>query len=259
MNNKKYGICKLCDNYCRFVKSHIIPIAFYKNPIITGDRLNKVFSELECKTEPRQNGIFEYFLCVECENRFQKCDNLAYKLFYERSVQSYTFLKNTDYSFLEIKLSTNDVKLLKLFFISLLWRAQASGRKEFKSVQLGKYMENAKLSIIKEDPSYFQEIDIAFSKFKKINPERELAFLFPIKQKFTDCFGNSVNGYRICFPLYTCFIKVDQKPFPKELNQCSIETLNAMVIIERDWKNSNEFLAVNNMIFNCNKKSLYIN
>lgn len=232
---KEYGTCQLClAEQIQLVKSHIIPKAFYKNPINPTERANEIRSS-STRMKKSRTGVYAIFLCHTCEKIFMPWDDYAYKLFYEHKPDAYPFSPNPEHPVYAIYNNIKSEKL-RLFFISLLWRASVCENPEYKNVSLGhKYLSHAKQAILNKKAHYFPEFDASFSRM----PDTSGCFLFPIKQKF-----EGVNGYRICFPTLSCFIKIDQRPFPRALRDASLNTTSSVIMIYRQFNLSKEHQSI---------------
>lgn len=236
---KAYGMCKLCLEYKFFAKSHIIQKALYKDPFNKTSKIGFLYSEETKKKITYKNGIFGCFLCLECENKFNLWDDKGFKLLFEEHhrIIEVPDPKLTDKSIILSEVSKgekyNNKELLKMFLISILWRASVSGREEFSLVKLGdKFEQKARLAIINKESTYFPEFDACISKFE----DGLAGFMLPIKQKY----DYGINGYTLDLPYFSCLIKIDKRPFPAELRGLSLNTASSVIILHRSWKESEQ-------------------
>lgn len=224
-------ICKGCNQDRKLRESHVIPKSFFighrvenKSPLLMSDSINSY---------PKRSLIGVYdkgILCKECEDKFQEVDNYSYTL----------FLKNES-SHIELKKSgsvfgyqVNDVnyRLLKLFFISVLWRASISTQGFYSKVQLGRYEEIAKNIIWSgclDGTSVFNFI------VTKLNTEIGRVMLSPDRERF---FG--VNYYRFYMYGYVVYIKVDKLPTPEKFRLFELNSDGTLYICHRDISKSTE-------------------
>ncbi|MFJ1270015.1 hypothetical protein ACD661_15760 [Legionella lytica] len=139
--------------------------------------------------------------------------------------------KDIEVSFIPEDKNYKIKELIKMYFISILWRASVTERKEFSQVNLGdKYESKAREAILNQNSEFFPELDIVFSKFE----HGISGFMLPRKEKF-----GVVNGYRIGFPYYSCLVKVDRRPFPLELDGLSLNTSDKVGFNYRIGANAN--------------------
>lgn len=241
---KKEGYCKLCLNYSTFVESHIYPKSFYKNPYNKEEKIGSVYSESLKRPEQRLRGIFDYFLCRKCEDRFNLWDDKAYKILYELKpkYKKVHGPSNESIKYLELdKGGKHDhIDMIKFFVLSLLWRASVCRRNEFDGVDLGpKLNQKARRAILKKSFKNFKGLDIAISKFEN----GVCGFIFPVKETF-----NGVNGYYLNFPFYTFIVKIDKQPFPDALKNISLNTTRSIIAINQNWLESTERLTMKKII-----------
>ena len=129
--------CKFCFKDKKPVDAHIIPRCFFETMRIRGD--NRSFQLLSnTKNEhPRKSRIGLYdnnILCKECENIFHDYDDYACKTLLS-DIDKYDHILNPhNEKEIGYKLDNINYKILKLFFISVLWRASVSEKKEFSAV-----------------------------------------------------------------------------------------------------------------------------
>ncbi len=138
------GICKFCGATTELCGSHIIPKVFYQ--------LNKLGRQVGiCPATNHvdktryQNGIKEPLLCVTCDRELGKLDDYAQNILLRRILEHH--FKDID----ELKTyllqgDDFDYAKLRLFFISLVWRASISSA----TFSLGQY-ENTALQILKKE------------------------------------------------------------------------------------------------------------
>ncbi|MEK7560772.1 MAG: hypothetical protein AAB539_02335 [Patescibacteria group bacterium] len=152
----KWGICKLClqeKNLCR--ESHIIPKFHYK--FLYGQNHHLVLLNSERK-EDKHNSEYEgNILCQLCEHEtLGKLDNYAARLIDDLfTTQRFFRSEQIDgRDFLVIENNPEyDYQRLKLFLLSLLWRASISSRPFFQTIKLDhKIEEDIRLMVLKSDP-----------------------------------------------------------------------------------------------------------
>jgi len=140
--------CALCLREKKLCKSHIIPQFFYE-PLYENGQPRKFFQisgDPVKKTISRQQGIWEYLLCEDCEAQFSGLEDYGRRIIFGGC---------------EIRVSQRpdgflihdiDYAKFKLFQMSILWRADASTRREFSNVNLGPHRERLRDMISRNDP-----------------------------------------------------------------------------------------------------------
>ncbi len=158
------GKCRLCLREKKLIKAHIIPEFMYSGMKSEGDK--NIFFEVtydldKDKSKPRkvQTGEFDKnILCEDCDNRIigANYEKYAQKSMYGKSIDpeiapicknhqnpndgaEYSICKNIDYG------------KMKLFLLSILWRASITKRKIFKDVDLGNKHEEKLRKLIYEN------------------------------------------------------------------------------------------------------------
>lgn len=207
------GTCIACNNISKLGKSHIIPKSFFKG-IIDGNKPAWMIKKAK-GTYPKKNhkGVYDdSILCLKCEDIFQSADNFAYKFFFEkkhRRVRSSS--GNVAY-----EINSDDVKRLRHFIISLLWRCSVSKHEFFEKVSLGPYENHAKE--LTWDPNKIRENDFEFFitkfKYKKWVQTVHEPYRFRI---------NQINYTKIFFKDFVIYIKVDKRMPPWNFHAFSIK------------------------------------
>lgn len=128
----------LCDeNGDNFPKSHVIPKGLYPK-IQTGNPFVKLSVDGSVKKDNfRQNGIFDNkILCDACEKKTAKWDSGAIRIFNRILNSPVSIIGTSNYK--EIFFTSGDeYKDFKLFFLSLLYRANFASDDFFEDVCLG--------------------------------------------------------------------------------------------------------------------------
>ena len=162
-------ICKLCQEDKKLIKkSHIIPDFLYKKIY---DEKHKLISftpsEYQEDKKVKTPSSSEYegqLLCEECDNKLiGQYESYADKTIYggnfgKTKAPDCQKLRSQDLLLLQCK--NLDYTKLKLFFLSILWRASISSRPMFSEVNLGdKYTKRIQNMLIEGDAS--NDTDIA--------------------------------------------------------------------------------------------------
>jgi hypothetical protein len=217
----------LAEKKC--VRCHIIPRSFFKSilkphALIISDKFNPKRSQI---------GIYDdNLVCEECEKLFPPFDDYAYRLLlsdipeddlviYEGKKIAY-LIKNYDYN------------KLKLFFISLLWRASSSKLEYFALVKTKPFDNRLKEMVLKQDPGTEDEFSIALRRFKERSYSR--AMLNPHNTKF-----DGINYVMLYLGGYTIYIKVDKRVAPDFIRDISIKPDNPLGILLVDINKTSEF------------------
>ncbi|HEX9916837.1 MAG TPA: hypothetical protein VGB16_03790, partial [candidate division Zixibacteria bacterium] len=138
--------CHLCLLEKQLVNSHIISEAFYQTVY---DEKHKVYllstSDKE-KTQCKQKGLREKLLCVDCDNSLSPFENYTKELFYSLLISGESYRNGIIFEGI-------DYKKLKLFQLSILWRAGISQQDSFSEVNLtAEHEEKLRQMILNKNP-----------------------------------------------------------------------------------------------------------
>lgn len=210
MKIKNTGYCALTGEFGVFSKSHIIPKAFIRRVtdlkfVIEDDR-GFLRRELDACRD-------DHLMTAKGEKITADYDDAAIRLFRKYRL-TYATRRNKDTLEIEdtglvpytiIDLQTKDISYIKLFALSLLWRAAASTREEFANVTLETdEREELRLAVANydaKDPSFFPCIFTVFdhaTELVKVNPY--------VVQLLTDEF------YRFFLDGVVCYVSKKSRP-----------------------------------------------
>ena len=152
---KHFGICRLCTESHELKNSHIIPSWAFK--FIRDKKLDNRFYELFNKNRTIiQDGPKEYLLCDECEQQIGQ-----YEKYFKEAVHLNRHGTDEAYERGSLIINNLDYKKIKLFFLSLLWRASVSSKPEFENVSIGEDEEVIRRMIDAENPGFSGTLSVA--------------------------------------------------------------------------------------------------
>lgn len=139
--------CALCRREKPLVRSHIIPEWCYK-PVYDGQhRLQEIWLDPNAPNRRiQQKGIRERLLCLDCEALLSPHEK------YMREVIFGGVEFGRDRKDNRLLLSGLDYHKIKLFQMSVLWRAAVSSDEHFRAVQLGEHEEKLREMLLKAQP-----------------------------------------------------------------------------------------------------------
>ena len=235
--------CKYCYKENILVKSHIIPEGFYRRLRVEQDAPRLLNENDFPKKAPI--GVYDKnMLCGECESIFGDWDQHVQQILSEELNGDPLVYKNENIAYL---INDFDYRKMKLFFISLLWRASVSEQPFFGRVNLGPHEEIAKKHIENLDPGNSEEFSIVISKFS--DPIGEKAVLDPHPEKW---FG--INYYRFYLGGYVVHIKVDKRRTPQPHQSIKMSEASPLIIICRDLSKSRELPVLLKILNAANQK-----
>lgn len=245
------GECRLHLRQANLVNAHVIPRAFFPIPIQEdGQGLTLVGYD---HVHQRRSPIGWYdqeLVCESGEKQFQRWDDYAIK-FLRRSPKRIEWVRDADGLIAKndgIKLGylVNDVNyaLLKLFFLSLLWRASASNRFEFQCVKLGALEENLRKMILSEDPGIADQFGVLIWRYAEQCRKSKIIW-HPCTDEI--CGIPYINFY---FGGYIFQIKADLTPTPSGLSETQLAPNRPMYVVQRKFLGSNEHHIAMQMVSN---------
>lgn len=138
--------CALCHNEATLRNSHIIPEFLYRTLYDAKHRFHQISAAPDRPNQLLQKGLREPLLCESCEQRLSVCERYA-SMFLNGGV-GITVRQNGN----RLHLSNLDYKRLKLFQLSILWRAGVASSPAFSQVRLGPHAERIRRMLATDDP-----------------------------------------------------------------------------------------------------------
>jgi hypothetical protein len=172
-------------------------------------------------------------LCRECDNRIGVYDNYAFQILSSHRKFEKMYQNN---ELLAWKTQDFDYKRLKLFSISLIWRAHITKRPEFRAVQLGKFAAIAREMILNGNPGSPDDFATVFTCLWSENFGLDHSWLSPFREKYS-----GTNVYRFQLPGYPMLIKVDSRPLCEPFRHFALNESGPLFIMARKLESSKEF------------------
>jgi hypothetical protein len=138
--------CALCKRETILVASHIIPEFLYQTLYDEKHRFHQLSTDPNKKNQFKQKGLREQLLCEACEQLLS-----VYEQYMSRLLNGGISILGKQEGNL-LYLSELDYKKLKLFQLSVLWRASVSSLAPFSQVILGPHEERIRLMLLEGDP-----------------------------------------------------------------------------------------------------------
>ncbi len=228
--------CKYCNEEKPLVKSHIIPRSFFEIKDFNRKAPKKSLSLLsdseDFKPMRHPIGIYDVHLfCKECENKFMKYDDYAFKLLNEKR-ESRKTQKDEMGQVVGQYYDNFNYEMLKLFFMSVLLRAGLSDNFFFQYVNLGPFTEVLKEAIDSQDakgPDYFAVFLAYYAQIKR-GP-----VIFPPGKKRID----GINFYFFHIGRVIFYIKVDKRSTPSTLKPIILKPEGKLFLLEFDLRDAN--------------------
>lgn len=237
------AICRLCRKEKQLIKAHIIPRKLYE-PIreaSIGEPPSKQVPRMyvvgtEQKSKQFQSGIYDSsILCRECDgDLIGMWDNYG-QTFLLNPLSSERHLDNIE-KLVVYMIEEFDYKQLKLFFMSILWRAAITDNQFFAQITLGSWEEKLRKMILTQNPGNENDFSVVIFKY-----EGDLSEIMQNPNKHRQ---DGVNYYHFRIPKYGFLIKVDQRSFHSELLPFVISPNHKLLIPAMKYKDSIEYEQV---------------
>ncbi len=164
MKKNKEGICAFCGNPRKLCESHIQPRWLYKDRD-TGSGFFLI-SESDPFRKAAPIGPYEYLLCTACEEHMGKYDTYSAGFF--RGADKWQV--EAPHGMKIRVVPAYDYKLLKLFMMSVLWRAAAASHPFYSSATLEPpVMELLHQMIEANDPGNEADFSVSISMRTKFH------------------------------------------------------------------------------------------
>jgi hypothetical protein len=230
--------CKLCGKDKKLVRAHIIPKSLWK-PLFDAEQPPQVHSNSSpfySKKSPV--GVYDTgIVCGECESIFSPWDDYAQKLLLaDPAEEKYVVKNDRKIAYVETNF---DYAKLKLFFISLLWKAAISNHYFFSRVNVGSFEPQLRKMILKGDPGDPDTFAILMAKCEdRLGP----IVLNPHPKRWWE-----VNYYRFYLAGYMAYIKVDRRPAPNFMGELALDPEKPLIMILRDLRTRKDLKMMQNI------------
>ena len=237
-------ICRYCGEDKKLIKAHVIPEAFFRR-LRDGRAPPRMLTNNKNEYPKRMPiGVYDNnILCEACEPHFEVWDNYAQELLGIEPKGASHIVGKDQLAGYETHEYWYD--LLKLFFISLLWRASVSNHNFYVKVQLGPFENIAKGFIERKNPGTPEDFSVTLAKFD--HPLGETVF-DPHPEK-----KEGVNYYRFYLGSYVAYIKVDKRKAPGLHVHFKMKPGEPLRIIMRNLERSKELPLIYDIVLTANK------
>jgi len=232
--------CKLCEKEKKLIKAHAIPEAFFRE-LMDDWRAPKLMTNVKGEyTKKAPIGVYDTgILCTDCEKIFGDWDNYGVRTLLKEK-EKFKEIHNGR-EVVALYLNSFNYKLLKLFFVSALWRASVSSQPFYSKVKLGSYENKAREMILKGNPAPEDVFSVVLSNFVSVTGKDKLArtVMDPFPERW-----QGVNAYRMYFGRICAYIKVDQRPYPETLRKLVMRAGQPLFIVNRVLETSSDVNAM---------------
>lgn len=203
------GTCKLCHQERELIKAHIIPRSFFHAIKGNSKQLLAALTREKKPVEYFQNGIWDpSILCAECECRFCSWDTYGFDVLGNPPGNNTSPMSDADVA--PFVLKGINYRELKLFVLSVLWRASVTKHAFFDGVDLGEHEPKIAEMIRSSDPKSAEVYSVIIGRMVEQKYDKTI---FPPWQVEI---GN--NSFCVLYlPCLKIHVKLDRNPLPEPL------------------------------------------
>lgn len=231
--------CKLTGNEGKGVRAHIIPKSFYaidpdeKGPV-------KLITNMRGKYSKKVPvGIYDTTIVTEEGERFfTEWDDYAAELLIKNKAAFEPVVHNDEVVAFHIE--NYDYRRLKLFFLSVLWRASVSNQEFFRRVNLGPHEEYIRKALLAGDPGNTDWYSICLAKWS--DRTEGAGMMDPYRTRF-----DGLTYYVMYFEHYIVYFKVDRRNASDVMRSIQLCQDLPLIAIGRELSESKELQLMSAM------------
>lgn len=203
--------CQLCQQQKKLMKAHIMPNSMnrvLRN--VLGDDLNSPMLTIEKetgKTKPLPMGVYDKtIICSSCDGGFSPWEKHALEVLFTNhkwsNLRYNRVAKPVCYTLLN-----GEYAALKLFVLSMLWKASASGLEYCKKVKLAPdKMEQLRKMLVSADPGDSETFAVRIAQFYRM----DVGMTFEPHEELID----GIRYVVMHVPGYKILVQVDDQKLP---------------------------------------------
>lgn len=231
-------ICNFCLNEKPLVDAHIVPLCIVKRLLESKEPIFQFFKDPNRYSVHLPKGEYDAnIICGDCDSSFSEFEECGRDFLFDILDDKYPLVKIDD----PLKslpgyytISKFNYLELKLFFLSVMWKASASRRPSCKNVNLGSFEPEVREMLKSRDAGPPEKFPVFL--FRYVDKHGSQTMINPHRQRK---FG--INFCSIGLPGSFAVIKTDQRPLPAELRGWEMAPDRPLLIAARDMESSPEF------------------
>ena len=176
-------------------------------------------------------GVYdEGILCRDCEDQFAVTDDYGQLLLLKSLSEAEPITQ--DGTIIAIVFKRFDYAKLKLFVLSVLWRASVSSHPFYAKIDLGPHETRARNLFLTKDPGSPDDFAVTLAHFEE---KVGLVPFCPYQEKY-----EGVNYCRLYMGGYVVLVKVDRRPAPSPIADLALGKTPELYVISREFCRSQE-------------------
>ena len=225
--------CKLTGNIGKGVKAHIVPRAFYEIPPQEEGPFKLISNIGGIFPKKLPIGIYDNTIVTkEGESLFGPWDDYAIRILINEQREFHEIINEG--KIIAWSLANYEYLTLKLFALSVIWRAHASTHPVFSKVNLGPHEVFIRNMLLNNQPGDPEQYSINIVRW--VDEEFGPVFMDPFGEKY-----KGVNYYRVYCGKYVLYIKIDQRKTIKIFRELQLGSSKELFLIARELKKSKEW------------------
>ena len=221
------------------IDAHVIPAGFFRR-LRTDEHVPRLLTNSVTDPHPKRSPVGVYdraIVCGDCERTFGPWDDYAQQLL---STETPFSRITHGERVIGYEIEEWDYERLKLFFVSLLWRASVSSHAFYSRVSLGPWESTAREMIRDADPGSAETFCVTLAKFDETWGD---SILDPHRAKWS-----GVNYVQFYLGGFVAYIKVDRRAPPEPFSKFVVAPNARLRIIGRDMVASPEMRVLKDIV-----------
>jgi hypothetical protein len=226
--------CKLTGSVGPAINAHVIPRSFYK---FNGEGQLISLGEDSYQKKRVPIGIYDQMIVTqEGEDQFRDCDNYGAKFFVQGfAAKPWKILQGDNPANPHGKIlepGEFDPDMIRRLCMTILWRAHASSQDFFKNIDIDSHEDRLRNFILNGelgDPSDFSVI------LSQWNDTSHGPTLVPQRVRI-----EGINYAYFKTAVINFFIKVDRRPFDRDLLSCVVGGDSHLAVLQHEFFNSKD-------------------
>lgn len=236
--------CIRCGIEGPLAESHILPAAFYRQVQQDSSILLQFGSGDDAHRRKLRKGSYVTdILCPECDNWLnQRYEQYAIEVLIEERGITPVYLIREDLQLW--RLDAVDIQRLKLFLLSILWRADRSDHATYRGFHLGPAAAQIQAMVLNEDPCRQDEFPVIATRWD-LRPGLLLPHDYAI---------DGVPFWEVNLGDWHFLVKSDGQPTPAFLALLELTPGAAGLVLPREFIGSGHYELMRSMVLQSNER-----
>jgi hypothetical protein len=235
--------CKLCGRDAPFVDAHIVPASFFRDvQMPRGEVMRMVSNDPALYPKRTPIGVYDaQLMCEDCEKLFGPWDAYAASFFIQREAE---FFQHRQIEGESVYCAIDfDYERLRLFVLSLLWRAAESTHPYFQRIDLTARRPRLRELLLSGSIGEVAEFSTVIARWRSNTRPDEYAKLQanPFEYRGLE---TGVRMTRFYLNRFVLDVQVDKSPAPPSVRFLRVEPGRLLLVPERNLESSKDLGAL---------------